>query len=68
MKSIDSELRQEYTDWGLRERIVRLEEKMLASSDALKLARESVSKNNLGLIGTFVLALLGLVIQWLARK
>ena len=52
---------------NLKQRITRLEEKAKAAHRALKLARDSVSKNNLGLIGTFVLALIGLIIQWLKK-
>jgi hypothetical protein len=51
--------------YKIRQRVTRLEEKSKSDRRALKLARESVSKNNLGLIATFILAVLGVILTWL---
>ena len=51
----------------LRERLARAEEKIEAADKALILAKESVSKTNLGAVATFVLSVLAMAIAWLKK-
>lgn len=52
---------------NLRERIAKAEGKIEAADKALTVAKDSVSKNNLGLIATFILSVLGLMIEWVRK-
>ena len=52
---------------SLRERVAVTETEIKASAEALRVAKESVSKNNLAAIANFVLAVLALVIAWLKK-
>jgi hypothetical protein len=51
----------------VRERLVKIEERVHAAKKALKLARKSVNKSNLGSIATFLLSTLAIAVAWFKR-
>lgn len=53
------------TECELRERISRLEEKIMASERALELARDSLSKSQMGAVITIILAVIAIAIHWI---
>jgi hypothetical protein len=50
---------------SLRERVAKLEAKDDEKDKALTLARDSVSKTNIGTVATLILAVVAIVIAWL---